>query len=537
MSNTNRHAVKVLFVFTLSALAELAAGAESRISRVTLYAGSATVERAISVTPDASQVELTGLPANFDMRTLRVEADPGIRIGEVAVRDVGRSTALGGREAELESRIQALKDARAMLDVDAQSAAMVRDFLVSLSARPPAEGEKRPVVDAKAIPAVIEAIRRGGSDALGTMRRVEIRKRALDKDIAALERDLARLRSGARDARTLVVNYSATHAGEVRAVYHVMNAGWRPLYRASLDSNGSKMELERQAIITQRTGEDWRGVTLRLSTGVPRASNMVDPGTWEVALAPQPMDEMRGLAYERAAAAKMANAPAAQADAMRKRAEAPAPEIAEVQTQFATEFDVPGRVDLGADGRQVTVSLTRQTLAAKQRVRIVPRRDATALVTAEAPFPDGVWLSGDVQLYRDGSYIGSTYWNTQARERVVLPFGRDDRVQVTVNRLKNRTGSGGLIGQRGERQVVDQYAVTSRHKTPVELLVLEPSPVAVNDKISVESSFEPKPATQNWEEKRGVAAWEQPLAPGQTLKFVADYTISYPKDVAVVGLP
>jgi hypothetical protein len=27
------------------------------------------------------------------------------------------------------------------------------------------------------------------------------------------------------------------------------------------------------------------------------------------------------------------------------------------------------------------------------------------------------------------------------------------------------------------------------------------------------------------------------LAPGETLKFVADYTITYPKDAAVAGLP
>ena len=67
--------------------------------------------------------------------------------------------------------------------------------------------------------------------------------------------------------------------------------------------------------------------------------------------------------------------------------------------------------------------------------------------------------------------------------------------------------------------------------------MLESAPVAVNDKIQVEAGFEPKPKTQNWEEKRGVIAWEQPLVPGQTLKFIADYTISYPKDVAIVGLP
>jgi hypothetical protein len=34
-----------------------------------------------------------------------------------------------------------------------------------------------------------------------------------------------------------------------------------------------------------------------------------------------------------------------------------------------------------------------------------------------------------------------------------------------------------------------------------------------------------------------VVAWERALAPGETLKFVADYTITYPKDAAVTGLP
>ena len=210
MANNHRHAVNTLFLFTLSALAELATAGESRISRVTLYAGSATIERALSVTPEASRVEFTGLPANFDIRTLRVEADAGIRVGEVSVRDVGRANALGPREAELEARIQALKDSRALLDVEAKSAELVRDFLVSLSSRPPAEGEKRPAVDPKAIPAVIEALRRGGGDALGTIHRVEVKKRALDKEIAALERDLARLRGGGGGGRTTGVGYMAT---------------------------------------------------------------------------------------------------------------------------------------------------------------------------------------------------------------------------------------------------------------------------------------------------------------------------------------
>jgi hypothetical protein len=45
------------------------------------------------------------------------------------------------------------------------------------------------------------------------------------------------------------------------------------------------------------------------------------------------------------------------------------------------------------------------------------------------------------------------------------------------------------------------------------------------------------PKIKDWEDKRGVVAWEQPLSPGESLKFVADYTISYPRDANVIGLP
>jgi uncharacterized protein (TIGR02231 family) len=516
----------------------LAAQEPGRISRVTLYPGSAAIERTGSVAAGSRTLEMTGLPASFDLRTLRVEAGPGIRVGEVSVQDVGRTEALSGREADLETKIQALNDEKAALDVEVKTAELVRDYLASLRGRPGAEGDKaHPIaVDPKAIPAVIEALRRGGGEAYGQIQRIEIKKRAIDKQVAALQRDLARLRTGARDARTLAISYTASRAGEVRATYQVTNAGWKPLYRAALDSSNSRVELERQATIMQRTGEDWRGVALRLSTGQPRAAQIVDPSTWQLVIRP-PVAQglMSSEAYSPASTRAMLDQRMDRAE--RKRPEEAPPIVAQFETQYATEFEVPGQVDLPADGRQVNVSLASQSIPVKQRIRVVPRGDAAAMVTAEADLPEGVWIPGDAQLYRDGSYIGSTFWNAQAKEKLVLPFGRDDRIQISTNRTKNRSGSGGLISQRNERQIADLYTVTSRHKVSVDLLVLEASPVAVSDQISVEATFEPKPKLTDWEEKRGVVAWQQSLAPGETLKFVADYTIRYPKEAVVVGLP
>src|SRR5258705_97083 len=144
----------------------------------------------------------------------------------------------------------------------------------------------------------------GGADSYGRIQRIEVKKRDIDKRIAALQGDLGRIRNGAREMRTLTISYTAQKPGELRAAYQVNNAGWKPQYRAALDSNNSKVELERQAAVVQRTGEDWRGVKLRLSTGQPRASAIVDPNTWQLVIRP-PVEAYAMADMQSAATAKL----------------------------------------------------------------------------------------------------------------------------------------------------------------------------------------------------------------------------------------
>jgi uncharacterized protein (TIGR02231 family) len=501
----------------------------SRITSVTLYPGSATVERTAKVTPGMTRLEISGLPANFDPQTVRVESDAGVRVGEVSTQDQSRTAASNARESAIEDKIQALKDRQSVLEVDAKSAQLAAEYIARLGA--PAAGTEKaaPAINGKSVAEVIEAVRRGGSDAFGRIQRVQVQKRELDKQIRALERDLARLKSGARDVRTIAVGVSAEQPGEVRVSYQANGAGWRPAYRAGLDSAGSKVLLERQGAISQTTGEDWTNVKLKLSTGQPRLSPQgAEPRPWKLSLYSPSVGAVSEMSYRAAAPAALRSA---KVDELRQ--EAPL----EVQTTFSTEFEVPGAVSLPADGRKLTVSLAKLSLPAKMRLRVVPRLDAQAVVTAEAERPEGVWLAGDIQLYRDGNYVGATSWNPQTSAALVLPFGRDSLVRVKVDRAKDRNGSGGLIGQRNEREVSDLYTLTSHHKAPVELLVLESSPVSTSDQIKVEAKFDPKPTSENWEERQGVVAWTRAIAPNETLKFSVTYAIGYPKDAAVVGLP
>jgi uncharacterized protein (TIGR02231 family) len=492
----------------------------SRIARVTLYPGSATVERVARVASGAKSLLIDGLPADFDARTIRVEADPGIRLGELSVLDAARADALNPRQAELEAKITELGDAIALLDIERQSAELVTGYLKGLGA------EAKSAAPVRDLTQTLTAIRSGSRDAYGRIAKVAVQKRSLEKQKAVLEQELAKLAEQGNEARALTLALAADKAGEVRISYQINGPGWQSVYRASLDSASARVTIERQAQIAQMSGEDWSNVALRLSTGQPSHSPQAQPPQpWLVSLRePRPVFE--------AMAAPMAAAPAPSAPAMAKRARTNDAlfEVTELQTEFATEFEVPAKISLPSDGRRVTVSLSKITVPAGLRVQSVPRQDPNAYIVASAARPEGVWLPGEVQLYRDGAYIGATRWSAEQSENLELPFGRDDFVRVKVNAAPQLSARGGLIGQRRERRIASEYVITNRHHQAVDLLLLEPAPVSASDLLKVESRFSPAPTTRDWEKKPGVMAWQMKLAPGANQSVSVDYTLDWPKD-------
>ena len=100
--------------------------------------------------------------------------------------------------------------------------------------------------------------------------------------------------------------------------------------------------------------------------------------------------------------------------------------------------------------------------------------------------------------------------------------------------VQDLTGSSGFTGSRVERKTRRAYSVENRHKTAVTLQVLHAAPVSRNEKIEVESRYQPQPADTAWNRTPGTVAWQQPVAAGATAQFSAEHTIRYPKDVELI---
>lgn len=508
------------------------AGTVAPIVQVVLYPGSALIERVASIRAGDGRLEIPGIPANFDTQTLRVEADSGIDVGEITLRESTRSGPLNAEEERLENEVRRLQERIAALDVDRKAAELELKYLDSLSS----PGD---VARPANLPALLASLRQGSSQAQLRILAADAQKVQLERDLLARQSDLARVRPTVGEVRNLLVHLNARRDGKIHVFYQLAEAGWRPAYRAVLNGETAQVELERTAQIAQRTGEDWSRVSMRLSTGQPR-QNVAgpEPRTWDVALRPERKREM----YESYAPAAMPAAPVAMRAA---KMAAPKPEpdaeplfqAAEIQSEYATEYAISTPLSVPADGRKLNVTLSRTLVPVKLQVQISPRQEKAAYLMARGELPEGVWPAGEMQFYRNGAYVGSKVWDAAPRKGLELPFGRDELVKVSSSSVAAKNASSGFIGQLAERRVSDVYTVSNLHKRPVDLLVLEASPVSRDETIEVVANYTPPVSQENWDERQGVVAWARTLEAGASQKFTVDYRIRWPKERSLIGLP
>lgn len=539
------HPLRLLCLVSMALLCSAASPAlaqdTSRIARVTVYPGSATVERVAKVPAGARSLTLACLPASLDVQSLQINADPAVRVGEFNVLTEDRDVA-AGCASPLDGRIRELEDQIAGVKAEASALQLVDGYLRSVAqtgngqeAAAPATSAPRVATPTPAqITATADVLRKSGQDSFARAHQLQRKQEALELALKPLVAERDRVASQRARVVSVTINLAAEREAELRLSYQVRGPGWQPTYRATLDATKSTVLIERQALVAQNSGEDWGTVQLTLSTGQPgRATQGRLPREWTLDVAPPP----RPMA---AAAPAMAMA-AAPSPVARSRNVVEEDKISfDVSTLdkgFATEFAVPQRITVPSSGQRVTLALGNHTAPATLITRTAPAVEEAAYLVAHMAQPPGVWPAGPAGLYRDGAFVGngridfSTPSAGASAGSTSLSFGRDELVTVRAEPVQDLTGSTGFTGSRTERKTRRAYSVENRHKTGITLQVLHAAPVSRNEKIEVESRYQPQPTDTAWNRTPGTVAWQQPLAAGATAQFSAEHTIRYPKDV------
>ena len=259
----------------------------AKIDKVKVYASGATVARIAELETGSErleQVEIPGLPLALDDSSVRVrvEAEQGtaalatdIRIGLAVPPRTGTLPSPSDEEVRAAAaEVRGLEDTVALINNE-----IVTLYRLEVPDRPDGERGKAPPASPTSTRLALnnfkdEQVRARLQERRETQEKLRLARERLED----LQQKQARA-STAKDARphelhkTAVIrlSYNGEIAPRQRLVleYFVPGARWTPTYICRLDSAANSAAIAVRALICQKTGEDWSGVELELSTALP----------------------------------------------------------------------------------------------------------------------------------------------------------------------------------------------------------------------------------------------------------------------------
>lgn len=551
----------VLFWPSLTLAVELKAPTE--VTAATIYSDRALVSRSgtIELPAGPQTIIVENMPAGFNESSLRVQGkgDAAVKIGAVEVKHVYLAELAQAAEREKSKALQAKQDEKIMIEADVRALQIRSAFIERVagngaSNQPEANLTKLDFTPEKWGQAWA-LLQTGMSETQRALAGKQIAMRVIDEEIAQLNNDLRQVQTRQRERRDLIIHVEAKAATlfDFTLTYQTPGAFWRPVYDARLDTGKAELLLEQYGQVGQQTGEDWKNVSLTLSTARPElGTEMPRIMPWYIRNARTAEMEMtminlqiagRGGQFQSGANASMAAEKSAmldEGDALqegmeRKKENADLTAAQAVTSDYSAEFRVPGRVDLKSVATPAKFFVGNQTmkaaLFAQATPRLGPQAYLFAKVTNGEKFPI---IPGAAAKYRDGAFMGNAAMTLlRPNEQIGLSFGIDDRIKVEYEKVRQSQDNPTLV-------FVGDVTVERAYKSKIKNLHDKPMAVTVFDQYPVAGDADIKTALledqttagfeKDKENRQGVIIWKGDYQPQEEKAFDLAFSVKYPKN-------
>ncbi len=247
------------------------------VEQVTLYRGQALVSRTIPIEAARGNIELVvpDLPANVVPESLFAEGAEGLQVRAVRYRTRAVGEAPREEVRKLDDQIAALQAAQQEIAATQQLVAQHMQYLDKLEGfvAPTATAElTKGVLDAEQLQQLTEFTFTRRTEAMKQQLDLQQRLQKLGEEMNLLQRQRAELTDGSsKTVREAVVfiDKRVDAAESVTLNYLTGGCGWSPSYNFRAQADAAVVQAEYNAIVYQRSGEDWNNVELTLSTASP----------------------------------------------------------------------------------------------------------------------------------------------------------------------------------------------------------------------------------------------------------------------------
>jgi uncharacterized protein (TIGR02231 family) len=529
-----RHILSITLVLT--SLWALAGQVPSEIKSVTVFQTRAEVVRTAKVELAKGNHELvfSGISTLIDKNNIRVKGTGNLIILGISFRqNFLDENALPDDLQKVKEQIAALelKIKKTQNEIDALK---VESTLLNTNQKIAGNDAKLTVAELKAMADYYRA------------RSLEITNTQLDLNgkIAQYNDELRKLRAHYNDRTSkfktnsgeIVVNVDAkaTTVANLELIYLVSGAGWTAEYDVRADDVDSPLQLNYKAIVNQSTGENWKNVSLTLSTGDPTISGQ------KPVMYPQYVDFYYQSSYKEKAYATgaVSRAMAPADDEMKAEEIMDIGELSQnVQTDVKTMYtnyviDLPYSLNSGE--KPITVTIRDQQVLADYEYHTLPKLMGRVYLIAKAKnWGELVLLPGPMNIYFEGGFVGKSYLNPNTTEdAIVISLGYDPGITVE-RKLQTDLTSKKTIGTNKREQYAYEISIRNNKRKAVKVIVYDQIPVTKNTDIKVEEVIL-NGATHNT--VTGEISWTVDLQPGKQEKRNFGFVVRYPKDKSVTGL-
>lgn len=495
------------------------------VKKVVVMEDRAQVERRGTVPlSGVTKVEIEGLPLVAVDRSLKLEVKGGTLIDAKFERR-WKEQPKGGLPADasaLRTKVKSLElekvsraDTVARLDARAQVYAAARaDLLRSISelagfGNADLAQWKAQLSQLSEKEFALDEERRLAREALAF---TELRHQEARTALGAAEQPLKRVEC------VLALTIEGTGEAQVRASYLVPCAVWRPAYRATLA--GDQVQVEAEAVVWQRTGEEWNQVELLFSTARPTLGTS-PPSLVEDRLMLRAKQEIERRVVDVAIREEVIQSAGETSGA---------PEMPGLDDGGETRLlSAAGATTIYSDGQPHRVALF--SFTSKAVVERVCPAELSSLVYVLSRFPNGsgqVLLAGPVDLIRDSGLVGRAQLKFAAPgETVKLSFGNEDGLQV-IRDTDEKIEEARLTGRRTTTKKV-QLHVSNTRSQPARLIIEERVPVSEVKEVEINVLTKDTPLT-----KDGIARLEVELGANSTKTTTFTWELSAAAKVAGV---
>jgi len=554
----------LLAALTLSVAAADIPTTNAKVHTVTVYGDRAEVVRHLSATVEAGDHSLTfeNLPGATDLSSVRVDGKGAFTLIDIRGERIQTKEVADERVLKLNKELEALRAQLNDLTLADNRITQRKGALEKVLGRLTSVGKES--ANAEMDPSKWAAYLQYHVDTLAKLDQEtlanSVTRQGLTLDVDRVQRELNELNAHRFKFRNVArVRIEAKQAGpiELDLAYVVRGPSWNPLYDIRADTQAKTIQVNYHAEVRQSTGEDWKGVALKLSTAQPNLGGrepLMSP--WFIhRFVPPPVaitGSTNGVAdgsFVTTRRAKQGSkSEAEQVVGFAGLSAAPAPAAAAMDFSYArvntggtaATFAIPRAYDVPSDNKPAKVAIASESFPSEFRHTCVPKLSPHVYLKAKAinksDFP---FIAGPTAVFLDGAFVANASLDLVAPGQEFWTYlGADQSVKVDLKDLGKVEELSGLFGKKTARSVVSKvFKVTNGKATEVQLSIRDQVPSSNHEEIKVvfeEPKYEKDTDGFKVDDSKFVE-WNLTLKPGAKQDVPFRFAIERPEGFPLVG--